>query len=222
MLVVTAVDAERVAVEAARLETAEALDAVRVIAAGVGQAAAAAGTAVALARAEAAGEPYDLVISAGIAGGFAPVAPVGHVTVAETIVAADLGAQTPEGFVPVAELGFGVGEHRPPARLSRDVARALGAAYGPLLTVSTVTGSAERTAELTGRHPHAVAEAMEGFGVAEAAAACGVPCLEIRTVSNTVGPRDRDAWRIGDALAALTAAFGKLPAALEVEATHDD
>lgn len=215
LLVVTAVDAERAAV-AAGLPGAE------VIAAGVGPAAAAAGTAAALALAEAAGRPYGLVVSAGIAGGFAPVAPVGHVTVAETIVAADLGAGTPGGFVPVVELGFGTSEHRPPARLSLAVAKALGAAYGPLLTVSTVTGTAERAAELSGRHPGAVAEAMEGFGVAEAAAARGVPVLEIRTVSNAVGPRDRAAWRIGDALAALTAAFGKLPAVLEVEARHDD
>jgi futalosine hydrolase len=224
--VVTAVAAERDAVAAGLVPVRgtgpDPAAADRVIAAGVGPAAAAAGTATALALAEAAGTPYGLVISAGLAGGFAPVAPVGHVTVAETIVAADLGAQTPTGFVPVVELGFGVSEHRPPARLSRGVARALGAAYGPLLTVSTVTGSAERAAELSARHPHVVAEAMEGFGVAEAAAAHGVPFLEIRTVSNAVGPRDRAAWRIGDALAALTVAFGKLPAALEVEATHDD
>jgi futalosine hydrolase len=36
-----------------------------------------------------------------------------------------------------------------------------------------------------------------------------------------VGPRDRAAWRIGEALAALTTAFGKLPGVLEVEAAHD-
>jgi futalosine hydrolase len=47
-----------------------------------------------------------------------------------------------------------------------------------------------------------------------------LPVLEIRTVSNAVGPRDRAAWRIGEALAALTTAFGKLPAALEVDTDH--
>ncbi|MFD9129717.1 futalosine hydrolase, partial [Kitasatospora sp. NPDC059571] len=61
------------------------------------------------------------------------------------------------------------------------------------------------------RHPGAVGEAMEGFGVAEAAARFGVPCLEIRTVSNPVGPRDRAAWRIGEALGALERAFAALP-----------
>ncbi|NEE29228.1 futalosine hydrolase, partial [Streptomyces sp. SID7982] len=65
-------------------------------------------------------------------------------------------------------------------------------------------------AELLARHPSAVAEAMEGFGVAEAAAAHGVPVLEVRAVSNAIGPRDRDAWRIPAALTALTSAFVRL------------
>lgn len=77
----------------------------------------------------------------------------------------------------------------------------------PVLTVSTVTGTAGRAAELAGRHPGAAAEAMEGFGVAEAAAAYGVPVVEIRAVSNAVGPRDRAAWRIGEALGALRHTF---------------
>ncbi|CAM5245473.1 Futalosine hydrolase [Streptomyces griseomycini] len=85
-----------------------------------------------------------------------------------------------------------------------------------MLTVSTVTGTAARAAGLRARHPRALAEAMEGFGVAEAAAAHGVPVLEVRAVSNPVGPRDRAAWRIGDALAALTEGFGKLAPVLEV------
>ncbi|WP_328914012.1 MULTISPECIES: futalosine hydrolase [unclassified Streptomyces] len=214
LLVITAVAPERDAVLAGLDGAAD------VVAGGVGPAAAAASTATALARAEAAGRPYGLVVSAGIGGGFAPAAPVGTVAVASAIVAADLGVRTAEGFVPVDELGFGASRHLPPAALSRAVAEALHAAYGPVLTVSTVTGTAERAAELTARHPDAVAEAMEGFGVAAAAAAAGVPVLEIRTVSNAVGPRDRAAWRIGEALAALTTAFGKLPAALEVEAKH--
>ncbi|HZG76719.1 MAG TPA: futalosine hydrolase, partial [Paenibacillus sp.] len=41
-----------------------------------------------------------------------------------------------------------------------------------------------------------------------------VPVLEIRAVSNAVGPRDRAAWRIGDALAALETASAILPEVL--------
>lgn len=184
---------------------------VDVLAAGVGPAAAASGTATALTAASTAGEPYDLVVSAGIGGGFGGSAGalVGGTAVATAIVAADLGAQSADGFVSVTELGFGVAVHLPPEELPRAVARATGAVAGPVLTVSTVTGTAARAEELTARHAGAVAEAMEGFGVAEAATAHGVPVLEIRAVSNAVGPRDRAAWRIPEALGALTAAWRK-------------
>ncbi|WPB92529.1 futalosine hydrolase [Streptomyces malaysiensis] len=209
---------------------------VDVLAAGVGPAAAAAGTAAALTAAAVARTPYDLAVSAGIGGGFtamppattppttaAPTSPaptttrpgsaaprLGSVVVADAIVAADLGAETPDGFAAVTDLGFGTVEHLPPAPLVAAVAEATDAVRGTVLTVSTVTGSAERAAELLRRHPHAVAEAMEGFGVAEAAAAQAVPALEVRTVSNAVGPRDRAAWRIGEAMEALTSAFATI------------
>lgn len=258
VLVVTAVAAERDAVCTAVAAAGQALlpggyelrgadggpVAFDVLAAGVGPAAAAAGTATALTAAAVAGQPYDLVVSAGIGGGFSPGpdpspspdsspgpdfarpgappcpggppsgAPLGSVVVASAIVAADLGAQTPDGFVPITELGFGRVAHHPDPALVEAVAAAAGGAVGTVVTVSTVTGSAARTAELAERHPGVLAEAMEGFGVAEAAAAHGVPVLELRTISNAVGPRDRAAWRIGDALAALTDAFRTLPGAL--------
>ncbi|MFJ6562832.1 futalosine hydrolase [Streptomyces sp. NPDC091412] len=184
--------------------------AVDLIAAGVGPALAAATTASALTAAALAGAPYDLVVSAGIAGGFAPHAPVGSLVVADEITAADLGAETGNGFLPVTELGFGTVTHRPPEALVRAIAAAAPARTGTVLTVSTVTGTAARADALRARHPGALAEAMEGFGVAEAAAAHRVPVLEVRAVSNPVGPRDRAAWRIGDALTALTEGFGKL------------
>ncbi|MEU1025913.1 futalosine hydrolase, partial [Streptomyces sp. NPDC005904] len=165
--------------------------------------------------------PYGLVVSAGIGGGFPPAAPVGSLVVADEITVADLGAETPEGFAPVTELGFGAVTHVPPRSLVRGVAAACGAARGTVLTVSTVTGSAARAAELRRRHPRALAEAMEGFGVAEAAALHGLPVLEVRAVSNPVGPRDRAAWRIGEALTALSDAFGKFAPVLESWNTHD-
>ncbi|QKW10846.1 futalosine hydrolase [Streptomyces sp. NA04227] len=188
------------------------------LAAGVGPARAAAATATALTAATLAGEPYDLVVSTGIGGGFAPGAPVGALVVADRITVADLGAEAPgsaDGFLPVTALGFGTVTHHCPESLAGALAAALDCVTGEVLTVSTVTGSAARTAELRARHPRAVAEAMEGFGVAEAAAAHGCPVLEVRAVSNPVGPRDREAWRLGEAFAALTAGFRKFPQVLE-------
>ncbi|MEO3978635.1 futalosine hydrolase [Streptomyces sp. CAU 1734] len=190
---------------------------VDVLVGGVGPAAAAAAASKALSAASGSA-PYDLVVSAGIGGGFAERAPVGSLVVADAVVAADLGADSPGGFLPVDELGFGRTVHLPPAALAARAAGLAGAVHAPVLTVSTVTGTAARAAELRARHPRAAAEAMEGFGVAEAAALHGVPVLEIRAVSNPVGPRDRAAWRIGDALTALSTAFRLLGPLLAAEA----
>ncbi|MFF5787125.1 futalosine hydrolase [Streptomyces sp. NPDC012693] len=168
------------------------------------------------------GGPYDLIVSAGIAGGFPSHAPVGSVVVSASIVAADLGAETPDGYLAVEELGFGRSAHPVPDALTSRIAAVLDAGglpytVGPVLTVSTVTGTAGRAAALAVRRPGAAAEAMEGFGVAEAAAAYGVPVVEIRAVSNAVGPRDRAAWRIGEALEALGQAFRLLGKTVFVE-----
>ncbi|MDI6710802.1 MAG: futalosine hydrolase [Bacillota bacterium] len=202
ILVVTAVAAEREAVLRG-LHGDRMFD---VLVAGVGPVAAAANTAKVLATAG-----YGLVVSAGIGGGFAGRAEVGSLVVADEIVAADLGVETPEGFISLDELGFGSTRLPVDAGLVKAVTGALAAAgltvrTGPVLTVATGTGTAESAAELAARVPGAAAEAMEGYGVAFAAHECGVPVLEIRAISNLVGPRDRNAWRIKEALDVLQAA----------------
>jgi futalosine hydrolase len=202
LLVVTAVQAEAEAV-ASGVDGAR----VRVVPVGVGAAAAAAGTARLLAVADAAGTPYRAVVSAGIAGGIPGRAGPEATVVGTRSVAGDLGAQTPDGFLTVDELGFGSGIVPCDAELAAALRAALPhAVAGDILTVATVTGTAERAAWLAGRYPTAVAEAMEGYGVGCAAAGAGVPFVEVRTVSNPVGPRDRPVWRIAEALAALTSA----------------
>ncbi|WP_089154469.1 futalosine hydrolase [Micromonospora sp. NBS 11-29] len=212
LLVVTAVPAEAEAVRAGLTDPG-----VTVRPVGVGPAVAAAATARLLALAEAAGRPYRAVVSAGIAGGFVGRVAVGGTVLADRSVAADLGAESPAGFLPVEELGMpadllGVGRTVPadPALLGALRAALPAATVGTVLTVSTVTGTAASTTALTDRHPDAVAEAMEGYGVAVAAAQAGVPFAELRTVSNPIGPRDRDSWRMRDAFAALTTAAAAL------------
>lgn len=199
LLVVTAVEAERDAV----LAGLAAVDAaVEVRAVGVGPAAAAAGTAWLLARAN-----FSAVVCAGIGGGFTDRVAPGGLAVASESVAADLGAESPDGFLPLDLLGFGTVRYpADPALLAALREQLPGAVTGPVLTVSTVTGSAASTAALCVRYPDAVAEGMEGFGVAAAADRAGVGFAELRAISNAVGPRDRSAWRIPQALAALTSA----------------
>jgi futalosine hydrolase len=192
LLVVTAVEAERDAILAA-----VGPDAGTVLAGGVGPAASAAAASAALAVGE-----YDLVISAGIGGGFAPLA-VGDIAVASTTAFADLGAETATGFTSVSALGFGTDRYPVAPQLAGELVERTGGRSGTVLTVATVTGTAASAAELQARFPDAVAEGMEGAGVAAAAAWHGIAFAEIRAISNAVGPRDRAAWRIPDALTAL-------------------
>lgn len=180
---------------------------ITVVAVGVGPATAAARTARLLSRAEAAGRPYQVVVSAGIAGGFPERAPLGATVLARRSVHADLGAESPDGWQSLDQLGFG-STVLPvdPSVLAALAAGLPEAVVGDVLTVTTVTGTAARAATLATRHPDAVAEGMEGYGVGCAAADAGARYGELRTISNPVGPRDRDAWRIGEALDALTVA----------------
>ena len=206
LLVVTAVAAEAEAVRAAADPGLVVVEPV-----GVGPAAAAAGTARLLALAEAGGTPYDGVLCAGIGGGFPGRAEVGATVLGARSIAADLGAESPDGFLPIEELGFGSSELEADAALLKSLADALPAAIlGDILTLATVTGTAETAARLAARFPAAAAEGMEGYGAGCAAAQAGIPFAELRTISNPVGPRDRASWRLGQALAALTEAAAHL------------
>ncbi len=206
VLIVTAVPAECDAVQRGLGKD----NRFEVLASGVGPVAAAAGTAMALARTR-----YDLVVCAGIGGGFTGQAEVGSLVVADEIIAADLGAETPDGFLSLEELGFGCNriqaDHHWVVQVTEAFQNAgLPVTTGPVLTVSTVTGTAKTAADLAARVPGAVAEAMEGYGVAAAARMQDVPVMEIRAVSNPVGPRDRDAWRVKEALDRLSEASAVL------------
>jgi futalosine hydrolase len=211
LLVVTAVQAEAEAVRAGLPEPRYGNSPIDVYAIGVGPAAAAAGTARLLALAEAAGRPYRAVVAAGVAGGFPGRATIGATVLGVRAVAPDLGAQSPDGFLSLDELGLGTAVlPADPALLTVLANRLPGAIHGDVVTVSMATGTAGTAAALARRHPAAVAEGMEGYGVATACVLTQVPFAELRTISNLIGPRDRTAWRIGEALSALTAAAATL------------
>jgi len=193
VVIVCSVEAEREAVLAAGA-------ACEVLVGGVGPAASAAATSARLV-----GGGVDLVVCAGIGGGFAPVG-VGELAVASSIVLADLGAETEDGFVPLPSLGFGRIAYEVAPSLAVALCDLTGGHMGTILTVSTVTGTAATADALGSRFPDAVAEGMEGAGVAAAAVLHGVPFAEVRAISNRVGPRNREAWRIPQALEALGAA----------------
>ncbi|MFC4452272.1 futalosine hydrolase [Deinococcus sonorensis] len=195
------------AAEAARLSRLP----LRAVVSGVGPAAAALATQAALLQ----GPRPALVVSAGIGGAFPGqgLAP-GGAAVASRMVYGDLGAQDAASFLPLSALGLEVqpgssGDFEAWAG-SLELATRLGLPCGPFVTVSTATGTLETAAELARRVPGALVEGMEGAGVAQAARLHGVPCTEIRGISNLVGPRDRASWQIGPALERLETVLARL------------
>lgn len=77
------------------------------------------------------------------------------------------------------------------------------------LTVAGVSASFVRARDLWNRY-HAELENMEGFAVAYACARAGLPCVEIRSVSNKVGPRTKEEKDFPGALQALDAVLPSL------------
>ncbi|MED4126922.1 MULTISPECIES: futalosine hydrolase [Shouchella] len=162
---------------------------IEVIVCGVGFAAAAANTAKQLST-----KPYRGVINIGIAGGFPKRAAIGSIVAASSIIAPEIGAESPEGFISIDELGFGTQEQQ--ARIDRQLVGKLSHSHhvheGIILSVLTATGT-EKT-YLEREKLGAIAEAMEGYGVAAAAKSFNLPFSELRTISNEVGVRDKSKW----------------------------
>lgn len=171
--------------------------------AGVGPILAAARTASLLTK-----KNYDLVISAGIAGAFPGRANIGSIVVSSEIICGDLGVETSEGFMEIEALNFGTSRYSVDSKLTQKIFERLkqnemDAYLGGIITLSTITGTAAKAEKLMAREHGAIAEAMEGFGVATASNDIGILALEIRAISNLVGPRNKSAWRIDEAFQSL-------------------
>jgi futalosine hydrolase len=194
------------------------LPAARVVVSGIG----AVNAALATQRAILDAQP-PLVLSVGIGGAY-PSSGLhpGDVAVSSEILYAGLGAMDGSRFLDLEMLGFALLESArqktfnalPVAHQAQAFSERSGAAFGSILTLETVTGSLAVAQELEARCPGALVESMEGAGVAHAALQHGVPTIEVRGVSNMVGPRDRSSWRIREALEALGTALERGWAAL--------
>ncbi len=172
-----------------------------VLVCGIGPAAAAACTGVALVSGS-----YEVVLSLGLCGAFRGTAGPGDLVVATELVAADLGADSTDGFLSMSSLGWADDVAAVDPELLTAAVKRLGEIVtGPVVTVSTVTGTRARADVLAERYGP-VGEAMEGWGVLEGARPFGTPVLEVRAVSNLVGDRDTSTWDFPAAFAALSRA----------------
>ena len=178
---------------------------VDVLVTGVGMVATAAGAARALAT-----HQYDAALNLGVCGSFDRTRPLGTVVHVTADGFPELGVEDGDRFVSAAAIGLVdanaapwtggvIVNHAPP---SWPVLQALPEVSG--VTVNTVHGSEASIAALLERS-HPDVESMEGAAFLYACLVAGVPCAQVRAVSNYVERRSRAAWKMGEAIDALTA-----------------
>ncbi len=215
IIVFTAVEAERQAVLSGLSHASFASIATfEVLLCGVGPVTAAVQSTRALTERIGCGQKIDLILSAGIGGKFTcdedNSIDSGEIWLAKRSIWADAGAESRHGFLTLDALGFGQNMYCTDAVILQSFQSALNCRLGDVLTVSTATGTSTTASKLKKRWPNATVEAMEGFGVAMVAQELGIPFLEVRSISNRVGPRRRDEWKLQEAFAGLSEGFSRI------------
>lgn len=149
---------------------------------------------------------YDLIIQAGVAGSFHHHLPLGTLVWVVADTYGDLGAEDHDKYLTVFDLGL---MKHDDAIHSAGMLPAPTAGF-PLpggmpqvtgITVSTVTGSAATVAHRAAMG-HCT-ESMEGAAFHYACMKAGMPFIQIRALSNYVTPRDRNSWKMKEAIIAL-------------------
>ena len=148
-------------------------------------------------------EGASAVIVCGIAGAYPQSGlAAGSVVCAESECYGDLGADSADGFLDMQALGF------PLIPGPQPIYNVLPMQLFPVpqrarfVTVNTCTGSDEAARRLESRTGGGAVESMEGAAIAHVATLFGIPCGEIRGISNRAGNRNRATWRVKDAAAA--------------------
>jgi len=132
----------------------------------------------------------EWAINAGIGGAFNLNQNLGDVVQIVSERFGDLGVEEADGrFTDVAELGF-----MPQSLLVNPQAPIPNLSPCNGLTVNKVHGTETSIQKIRAKYPDVQVESMEGAAFFYACLLSGVPFVEIRSISNRVEPRNRDAW----------------------------
>ncbi|MEO6636988.1 MAG: futalosine hydrolase [Ginsengibacter sp.] len=156
---------------------------------------------------------YDLVIQAGIAGSFDDKFEKSEVFFVQEDTFADIGVDENGTFKTLFELGFAK-ENEPPYTngwlrndhpiFTKDLLPAVKA-----ITVNKIINNKTQVANLKDKF-QATLESMEGAAFHYVCLLQKVNFLQVRSVSNIVGERDKSKWKIKDAIEALNNELQKL------------
>jgi futalosine hydrolase len=156
-------------------------------------------TATAFALGKTLSSAYTQVLNLGIAGAFDKKISLGSLVYISRDIFSELGAEDKMDFITIDELGFGTST-MDCIKLANDQLDQLFQGTG--ITVNTVHGNAQSIGKVTARLNPTV-ESMEGAAVMYACLQAGLPCIQVRAISNYVEERNKESWKIGLAIKSL-------------------
>lgn len=155
----------------------------------------------------------DLVIQAGIGGCFDGSLPLGSTVLIGEESVADMGVEEHGQFKTLFDMKL-LEVNESPYTYSRLVNPHIGRLLLPGFSVCTgvsvneVTTRPERISYLI-QHYRPVVESMEGAALHYVCLQEGIPFLQIRSLSNYIGERDKRLWQMGTAIGNLNTALGQ-------------
>ena len=159
------------------------------------------------------GERPDLMINAGVAGSFRTDWPLAQVVQVVSDRFGDLGAEEANGhFMDIHEMDL-INKNDPPfengllRNPESEAFQFLPSARG--LTVNKVHGAAPSIAKIKTKYEVDI-ETMEGAAFFLAARMSQTPFMAIRALSNYVEPRNREAWKLKEAIEQLNAVLKEM------------
>ncbi|WP_116105705.1 futalosine hydrolase [Lewinella sp. IMCC34191] len=167
-------------------------------------------------------QSVDLAIQAGIAGALDTTLEIGEVVRVQQDTLVDFGAEDKDQrWLSLPDMGFAYASPYQADGSLRPVDTA--AQYLPYRSVrggttARASGSTVTIDRIRERFPEVQIETMEGAAFFYAAQSSGVPCLQLRSISNYVTERDRESWNIGLAIKTLNEALENLLTAFTAQA----
>jgi len=162
-------------------------------------------TAYALGKALTQQNDVSHVLNVGIAGSFDKNIPLGEVLAIHSDTFYELGAEDGEEILNIEDLGFGKGTyHNINSTINLNLPK-----Y-EAITVNRVHGNEKSIQQILLKYPNVKVESMEGAAVFYSCEQEGMPCEQIRAISNYVERRDKSTWKIDLALKNLNNLLQKL------------
>ena len=176
---------------------------------GVGQVACAAHLTRTLAR-----RPYERVIQAGIAGSFSSDTPIGSVALVGEEAFGDLGAEDHGSFLDLFDMGLLKRSAHPftdqfLVAPTVELPCFFGLPRVRSVTVNRVLSESQSIAWIRERYAPQIVN-MEGAALFYVALLEKVPFVALRAISDMVGPRDKSAWKIPEAISALDGVLARV------------